>query len=348
VAAIHDERRNPFVWFAAAGVVIVVLVLGGIGLRLFGFGSRPVETTTSTPAPASTGAASSSAHIGPPTLAADTPLLAAPSSEARAVARAFQGTPVRLAGRLEDGSWYVVEIVGRIDALGWVPVTALAPFDPAGVPVVTAPGVGAIVPSSSAAADLPNLVLEALLVRRNRVVAVLSNDGYLDLDGPFTLTVGSGAAQRIDLPGKALRPGDRIESVIEGEYVQRRASVVAVVATTAREETLDDNRLETTIEPDVPNDLEVLTATSTPALAVTVRNNSPIPLVGTINVTVRETRPSTRLITRLADVSLKIDAGGTQVFPFPALTGLDLTRTLVLIDTTAINDPNLENDVYPR
>lgn len=345
MAAAEDERRNPFVWFAAVGVVMVIVVLGGIAFRVLRFGEPPRATsTTERPAPPP----ASPAALGPPALASDTTLRALPSTDAREVARAFAGTPVRVAGRLEDGSWYAVEVVGRIDGLGWVPGGALTPFDSSKVPVVTAPGAASLVTSAGPSTDLPNLVLEALLVRRNRVFVALSNDGYVDLDGPFMVTIGTGVPYRVELPGKSLRPRDRIESPLEGEYVQRRASVVASVSTAVREETLEDNRLEVTIEPDVPNDLEVLTATSTPELAITVRNNSPIPLVGAINVTVRETRPSTRLLTRLDDAPLKIDAGGTQVFRFPTLTGLDLTRTLVLIDTTAINDANLENDVYPR
>jgi hypothetical protein len=264
------------------------------------------------------------------------------------VARAFQGTPVRLAGRLEDGSWYAVEVVGRIDALGWVPADALTSTGATDVPVVTAQGSGGNVTSANPSTDLPNLVFDALLVRRNRLVAVLSNDGYVDLNGPFIVSLGTGLATRIELPGKSLRPGDRIESSLDGEYVQRRASVVAGVSTAEREETLEDNSLEVTLEPDLPNDLEVLTATSTPELSVTVRNNSPIPLVGTLNLSVRETQPSTRLLTRLDGAALRVDAGGTQVFRLAGLAGLDLTRALVLIDTSAINDANLENDVYPR
>lgn len=336
------ERRNPFAWFAAAGVVVVVAVLGGIALWVLRIDEPPPSPE---PAPA---ARPRSPVGGTPTLARDTVLRAAPAADAPEVAKAFQGTPLRLAGRLEDGSWYAVEVVGRLDALGWVPADALTSTDPGAVPVVTAAGAGRIVTATSPTSDLPNLVFDALFVRRNKLVAVLSNDGYVDLQGPFTVTVGSGAPQQIELPGKSLRPGDRIEAPLDGEYVQRRASVVASVTTAVHEETLEDNHVDLTLEPDMPNDLEVLTVTATPELAVTVRNNSPIPLVGTLNVTLRETRPSTRLLTRLDDAPLHIEAAGTQVFRFPGLTNLDLTRILVLIDTTAINDAALENDTYPR
>lgn len=345
MAAAQDERRNPFVWFAALVVVIVVVFLGGIAIRLLRLG-EPSEDATATDIERPT-ASARAAPASPPTLAMEVALRASPAGDAREVARAFPGTPVRLAGRLEDGSWYAVEVAGRIDALGWVPAAALSSVDPAGVPIVTAPGAEGIL-TSAPTNDLPNLVLDALVVRNNKVSVVLLNDGPIDLDGPFNVTIGGGAPYRIDLPGKSLRPGDRIESPLEGEYVQRRASIVASVSTALHEETLDDNRIETTIGPDVPNDLEVNTATAAPTLAVTIRNNSPIPLVGTINVTVRETRQSTRLLTRLDDAPLKIEAGGTQIFRFATLTGLDLTRTLVLIDTTAINDAELANDIFPR
>jgi hypothetical protein len=306
------------------------------------FGEPPAVNSTPT------SAATPGAAAGPPTLVRDVALRSAPANDAPEVARAFAGTPVRLAGRLGDGSWYAVEVVGRLDALGWVPADALASTEAAEVPIVTKAGTGQVVTSSQPTSDLPNLVFEGLAVRRNSLIAVLSNDGDVDLLGPFTVTVSGGTPRRIDLPGKSLRPGDRIESPVADEYVQRRASIIANVTTEAREETLDDNHLDVTVEPDVPNDLEVSSVTATPDLAVTVRNNSPIPLVGTLNVTVRETQPSTRLLTRLDGAPLRIDAAGTQVFRFPELTGLDLTRILVLIDTTAINDARLENDTYPR
>jgi hypothetical protein len=341
--AAQDERRNPLVWFAAAGGIVMAATLVAIAFWVLRFG----EPSTEAPSRASTGTPALS-PLATPALVRDTPLRVAPAADAREVATALKGTPLRLAGRLEDGSWYAVEVVGRLDALGWVPAAALTAVEASLVPVVSAPGSGSFVPQGAGLNDLPNLVLDRLIVRQNRLIAVLSNDGHIDLPGPFTVTVGNGEAHQITLPGKSLRPGDRIENPVEGEYVQRRASVVVIVTTTTREETTDDNRLDAIVEPDVPNDLEVLTAAVAPELSVTVRNNSPIPLVGTINITARETAPSSRLLRRLDDAPLRIDAGGTQAFVFTGLTGLDLSRTQVLIDTTAINDADVRNDVYPR
>ena len=191
-------------------------------------------------------------------------------------------------------------------------------------------------------------MLEGVSVRQNQLVVALSNDGYTELSGPFAVTVNGGPPHSIALPGKPLRPGDRIDHTLTGEYVQRRATVDVVATTQTPEQATDDNRLTLTVEPDLPLDLEILTVVAQPQFTVTLRNNSPIPLVGAVTLTIRESRPSDRLLTRVDDAPLNITRGGSQEFRIPAVVNADLTRIQVLLQTSAINDSDIRNDVYPR
>ncbi len=344
---------RPFAWssVARAPLPAAALLLIALALALEACSTPNVERRT--PAPETTEASTPGAL--PPRLVRDTSLRATPQDGAREVARALAETPVRVAGRLEDGSWYVVEVVGRLDALGWVRRADLSPADPSSVPVVAPPGVVApgapgVGPTgvSNQPRDLPNLVLDGAYVRQNRLMVALSNDGYTDLAGPFTVTVNNGPPHGIELPGKPLRPGDRIDNVLEGEFVQRRATVRVVATVATAEVTTEDNTLELTVEPDQPVDLEIASVVAAPQFVVTLRNNSSIPLVGAVTISVRESRPNERLLARIDDASLNVARGGTQEFRIPAIVGADLTRIQVLIQSTAINDADLGNDVYPR
>ncbi len=322
---------------ALAGALLLVLAC-----------ARPQLPGRETPDP--TAAPTTAARPSSPVLTRDIPLRASPSESAREVAGTLAGTPVRLAGRLEDESWFYVEVVGRLDALGWVPANALDGIDSARAAVPVVAGSGGAVPAAGPGdpRDLPNLVLESVSVRQNQLLVALSNDGYTDLAGPFTVTVNGGAPHSIALPGKPLRPGDRIDNPLNGEYVQRRATVDVVAGSPAKEQSTDDNRLTLTVEPDLPLDLEILTVTAQPQFVVTLRNNSPIPLVGAVTLTVRESRPSDRLLTRVDDAPLNIARGGTQEFRIPTIVNPDLTRIQVLLQTSAINDSDIRNDVFPR
>lgn len=306
-------------------------------------GDRPEVARTASPT-------TTPRAVTSPVLTRDIPLRAAPSAGGREVAGTLAGTPVRLAGRLEDGSWYIVEVVGRLDALGWVPADALDGIESARASVPVLATSGGPVPAAGPGdpRDLPNLVLEQVSVRQNQVHVELSNDGFTDLAGPFSVSVNDGPPHTIALPGKPLRPGDRIDTTLGGEYVQRRATISVVASVAVAEQSTDDNRLALTVDPDLPLDLEVLSVVAQPQLTITLRNNAAIPLVGAVTLTVRESRPSDRLLTRLDDAPLNIARGGTQDFRIPAVVGADLTRIQVLLQTSAINDADIRNDVYPR
>ena len=104
------------------------------------------------------------------------------------------------------------------------------------------------------------------------------------------------------------------------------------------------------VGPDVPNDIEILSAAIEDAdkhLVVTIRNNSPIPVAGTFTVSVRETSEGAKLLGR-GQATSEIAAGDTLELPFPEITEIDLTRARAILSTDAIDDPVLANNSYPR
>ena len=113
-------------------------------------------------------------------------------------------------------------------------------------------------PARRSRRSLPDLLVDDVYARDNRLVIVVSNVGSADIDGPIEVSVDGGPAHRIDV-GKPLRPGDTLEQALEGEYVQRRAQVsVTLRAAAIQEENAGNNVFTGVVEPDAPNDLEIL------------------------------------------------------------------------------------------
>lgn len=210
-------------------------------------------------------------------------------------------------------------------------------------------------PSATGAAptltpDFPDLVVADTFSRENRLVVVLRNQGDADLFGPIDVTINDGQRHRVDV-GKELRPGDAIEAKLEGEFVQRRAEVEvrAFAAPDVEEISTANNTRTLVVSPDAPNDLEVLPPSLDAAdghLIVTIRNNSPIPLVGTVTIAVRRISPSELL--RLLDAPLEVAAGGNERYDFLLLIDFDPDSIRVILSTDAINDAVPTNDTYPR
>lgn len=297
-----------------------------------------------------------------PTVQRTLVLRTAPDAGAGEVVELRAGVKVVLIGRTTDSSWLMIEIPGQVDVVGWAPageiqdtgdIAALPTRwdEPLATPAVTASPT-ATSPLGTPSADLPDLVIEDVSSRENRLVVVVRNVGDADFDGPLFVIVDGGPRQRIDVEGKPLRPGDTLEAVLEQEYVQRRASVTVEIALAegVAEADAANNRLDVVIAPDLDNDLEVRSAALDPDdghLIVTVRNNSLIPLVGTVTISVRRTQPESQLLKRVEE-DLNVEAGAEQRYHFNDLTGLDLTRTRVILSTDAINDADGTNNVFPR
>ena len=225
-----------------------------------------------------------------------------------------------------------------------------APAD--GAPATVTPAAGSPPEATpTLTPDFPDLVVDDVYSRDNRLVVVVANDGSADADGPIEVSVDGGPAQRIDV-GKPLRPGDRLERTLEHEYIQRRAQVVVTVTGSAalREENAGNNVFAGVVAPDAPNDLEIAAveyAGDDGHLVVTLRNHSPIPLRGTVTIGVRQTAPTNQPLVR-EERPLDIAAGGMQPFDFPDFSGVPLDFLRVILFTDAINDADISNNSFPR
>ena len=334
------ERPNALVWGASVALVVVAAaVTAALVVMLLRPGRVDVE-------PAG------------PTLSREVTLRVAPFADADPIAIVSAGAPVLLAARSPDGAWYMVELAGSDRWAGWAPAEAIAGAEGASeLPVVvvgTEPApAGSAAPTQTA--DLPDLIVEAVYSRDNRLVVVIANEGNADVAAPITITVG-GVPHAAGVAGKPLRPGDQLETTLDDEYVQRRASVVIEVSAEGVEE--DDtanNRRTFVVTPDIANDLEVIAVEldapaqdGTTSVRITVRNNSVTPIVGTATIAIRRVTPSNELLARF-DEPLEIAAGATHVYeerlPDP---GGDVADLQVILSSDAINDANPANDVYPR
>ena len=295
-------------------------------------------------------------------------VLDAPGAGGSALATLPAGTPLRVEGRSADGGWLAVTELdldrGTLaePVAGWAPADAVAGVaNPAAFAVVAAdrfrlpPLAGApasATPSSgpTLTPDLPDLRVDDVYARDNRLVVVVANAGSADADGPIEVSVDGGPPHRIDV-GKPLRPGDTLEQVLDGEYVQRRAEVsVALSAAAAGEENAGNNLFSGVVEPDSPNDLEILEAAIDPDgdhLVVTVRNNSLIPLTGQVTIGVRQTAPTNQLLLR-EELPLEVAAGGTQRFDLTELSGVGIEFLRVILSSNAISDADSANNTFPR
>ena len=288
-------------------------------------------------------------------------LRAAPLAGAAALATLEAGQRLRIGGRSQDGSWVaVVALDGGLS--GWLPVSAVGGLpDLVGLAVEQVPAPSTATPTATAqparevtptlTPDYPDLIVSEVYVRDNRLVVVVANEGSADADGPIEVSVDGGPAHRIDV-GKPLRPGDRLEQTLSGEYVQRRAQVVVTVRPAARvnEENAGNNIFAGIVAPDAPNDLELLEISyggADPHLIVTVHNHSPIPLRGAITIGIRQTSPQDQLLLR-DERELDIGADDTQSFDFFEFTGIPLEFVRVIVSSDAINDADSANNTLPR
>ena len=343
----------------------VGLTLGAIALFVdTGDESQPPPTPAEpTPAPPVTQAATG------PEAARTTLALDAPGSGGRSRGELPAGTPLRIEGRSADGEWLAVSAAGgegppgSSPLAGWVPVDAVAGAgDVDALPVLDARAFRLAIESPTPAPagdarptpplDRPDLVVRDVFARDNQLVVVVANEGSGDAsaDGVIEVSVDGGRFVRIDT-GKALRPGDVLEAAVEGAYVQRRSHVsVALRAWGVIEADTGNNTFEGEVAPDTFNDIEVLGVgrdAESGHIVVEVRNNSPIPLAGTVTLEVRDSTPDGKAI--LAEVfPLDVESGATSRYDLPALVDADPGSISVTVSTDAINDADSANNTYPR
>ena len=347
--------RTAFLWIG--GVMLVVIIATAttfLIVVLFASDNPPLAAETPT------GSIAVAVH--------EVALRSAPDGATAIVARLDTGEPVELLGRNPEGDWLLVHPQGDPSTEGWVPTDSVDPVPPLDqISIATTlpvPGVEAsasATPGSGSPAiptfspDLPDLIVEAAFTRNNRLTVIVANVGIVDAIGDIFVSVDGGTPIPADVkPGEPLRPGDQLEITLDTEYVQRRATVRVAVSTDPQigEESLENNEFETVVAPDRPNDLAITSVTlqgPDGSLRVTIRNGSPIPITGSATVSARESSGDfTQLGTQLPFFTLAQGETLDVDFPDTAELELELDNIEVLITTTAINDADSSNDVFPR
>ena len=334
-------RSLPIMVASVLGAAAVVAVIAAVI-----FVARGEDDTGVAPTP-SILATATPARLG---IAID--LRSGPSNRVAIVARLDAGAELAIEGRDGTGDWLAVAVVGEPGIRGWVPRNAVigAP-DIGGLTVLGSTPTATGVPTATPVLDLPDLVVATVVSRENRLLVTLANEGTTDVTGTILLAINEAAPTPIEVKaGEPLVAGDELELLLEGEFIQRRGRISVVASTDPPIEEIDhaNNRLDVVIEPDLDNDLGLTNATivSGRGLVVTVRNNSPIPIVGTIAIEVRQTRDDTLLARRSLQIELQPEAIVEVVFE--SIEELDFTRATVELSSDALDDALASNNVFPR
>lgn len=287
-----------------------------------------------------------------PAVRRDTPLRGEPREGGAVLIQLSAGARLRVVGKSPDGRWIAAAAEDRPDLVGWVTVAAVAGVDPAVLATVTAdPSVAAPSTAPPGAAVRPDLLIESVYAKDNRLFVSVLNAGPADARGTLLASVDGGAL--VPLEGKSdegLRTGQRIQAAVVGGFVQIRGTVSVTVSLSPPASEVDqaNNTFTGIVEPDQPVDLEIASVErGASALVVTVRNNSTIPVTGVHTITVREPLPGTRLLGR-AEQSGMIDAGGSLVVSLPELREVDLRAISITLSSDSIADGALGNNIYPR
>lgn len=287
-----------------------------------------------------------------PLLRRSTALRSEPREDASVLVRLDNGTELRVVGKSADGRWLAAAAAARPDLLGWLLADAVAGVDLGGLATVTAdPSAAGGIALPAGPAERPDLRIESVYAKENRLYVAVFNAGPADARG--TLQASVDGAPPAPLEGKAdegLRAGQRIQAPVRGAYVQIRSAIAVTVSLSPSASEVDqaNNTFSGIVEPDQPVDLEISNVErGASALVVTVRNNSAIPIAGSHTITVREALPSTRLLGRVEQGGV-IEAGRTMVVSFPDLREVDLTRISITLSSDSVADAALANNSYPR
>ncbi len=347
---VEERRRFELVGAAIVFVVIatvvaffVVVILPATNEDEPTVAATPTPTATSTPPPEEDG----------PRLTRAVELRSGPASNVAIVTRLAATDEIRIVGRSADGEWLAVGLLERPGTVGWVPSDAVAGVeDSASLPVVATEGEDTPT-SGTLTPDLPDLVVERAYSAGNQLMVRIVNQGAGDAGGEFLVSLDGRDPIALDVkPGEPLRAGQALDAPIEGYYLQLRQSVsVLLVPSIDRpEEDEANNSWSGFVEPDQPNDIEVVGASTVAPddhLQVVVRNNSPIPLVGVISITVREALPSTVMLGR-QNGTVEMPPGELMEIDFPEIVDVSLSQITINVSMNAILDDDISNNVYPR
>lgn len=346
-----ERRRFELIGLAIGAVIVVTIGAFIVAVLLPAGDSTPAPTAIPTPT-----ATPTAAGAAEPRLTGPIELRSAPDANVAIVTRLAATDAIRIVGRSESGGWLAIGLVDRPGVTGWVPVSAVEGItNVQSLPVVEALG-GSGTPrpgGPTLTPDLPDLVLEKVFSQNNQLMVRITNPGAGDATGEFRVSVRGGDPVALNVkPGEPLRSGQTLEGAVPDEYVQLRTGVwvVVIVEDNRPEEDETNNTWEGIVEPDQPNDVEIVRAEISTAdghLIVDIRNNSPMPIVGSFIVTVREALPSTTLLARRTE-ALEMAAGEVVPFDFPDLRNVDLTKVTIMLSGNAIDDAVLANNTYPR
>jgi hypothetical protein len=351
------DRRT----FGLFGIVTTVVIIGTFVALAFAIFGRGGNDTPAAVAPTSTPEASGAIpSVDGPHLLEPAPLRSAPQGDAAIITRLQPDQAIRVLGRSVEGDWLVIGPVDQPQVIGWVSAASVGGLDDLmSLSVVTANDDIAATPTGTPTGaptltpDLPDLRLLRAFSRENRLWVAISNEGAADALADIFVSVNDSEPFHVHpAPGTPIRPGEEFEAGIEGVYIQLRSPVLIALITDPpmEEESEDGNTWFGLVEPDLPNDIEVLSAALIPPddfLRVTVRNNSPIPIQGNISVTIREQAGDLLLLGRQS-LFVQLDIDGTIELDFDEITGVEIHDISARLTTDAIADADLSNNVYPR
>ena len=245
----RDRGRGLWVGVLAAAVVIMatatVAALRPVWLP-FDLPDLPFrEEVTATPAV--------------PMLRRATALRSGPKDDAPVLVRLDNGTELRVVGRSADGRWLAAAAAARPDLVGWLLADAVTGVDAGSLATVTAdPNAASGIALPAGPAERPDLRIESVYAKENRLYVAVFNAGPADARG--TLQASVDGAPPAPLEGKSeegLRAGQRIQAPVRGAYVQIRSAISVTVSLNppASEVYQANNTFTGIVEPDQPVDL---------------------------------------------------------------------------------------------
>ncbi|MCK9485224.1 MAG: SH3 domain-containing protein [Dehalococcoidia bacterium] len=352
-----EERQRFELIGAAIAFVVVATVVAFFVVVILPAGSDgpPATAATSTPTPdASPQRDATPPPPEGPRLTRAIELRSGPDPRVAIVTRLAETDAIRIVGRSQDAAWLTVGLVDRPGMVGWVPADAVGGVeDVDALPVVASGSEATSTPGGTLTPDLPDLVIEHAFSRDNRLMVRILNQGAGDAGGEFLLSVNGADPIALDVkPGEPLRAGQALEAPVPDFTLQLRQGVTLrlVPSINRPEEDETNNDWQGFVEPDQPNDIEVVGASiqaPDDTLVVVVRNNSPIPLVGSLIITVRETLPSTTLLGR-ESLTTVMPPDELMEFEFEDITDVSLSQITINVHMNAILDADIQNNVFPR